>query len=141
MMKTKLKKGQNVKLLTGVDKGKSGEIIKLFPRQYRALVKGINIKKKHQKPTKEKKGGIVNIEKSVHLSNLILIDDKKKPEKINKEEEKKIETKKEVTVKKLVSKEKAKQKEITEKKTKTKKRINKNKKTKKMKTKKTKKGK
>ena len=76
-MKTKLKKGQTVKLIVGADKGKTGEIIKLFPTTYSALVKGLNIKKKHQKPTKEQKGGIVNIEKPVHLSNLKVIDGKK----------------------------------------------------------------
>ena len=76
-MKTKLKKGQTVKLIVGADKGKTGEIIKLFPNTYSALVKGLNIKKKHQKPTKEQKGGIVNIEKPVHLSNLKVIDGKK----------------------------------------------------------------
>ena len=76
-MKTKLKKGQTVKLIVGADKGKTGEIIKLFPTTYSALVKGVNIKKKHQKPTKEQKGGIVNIEKPVHLSNLKVIDGKK----------------------------------------------------------------
>ena len=80
-MKTKLKKGQTVQLITGVDKGKSGEIIKLFPRDYKALIKGINIKKKHQKPTKEKKGGIVNLEKPVHLSNLKVLGEKKVSEK------------------------------------------------------------
>ena len=48
-MKTKLKKGQTVKLIVGVDKGKTGEIIKLFPNDYSALVKGINIKKKTSK--------------------------------------------------------------------------------------------
>ena len=76
-MKTILKKGQTVTLITGADKGKSGEIIKMFPRDYKALVKGINVKKKHQKPTKEKKGGIISIEKPVHLSNLKLVDEKK----------------------------------------------------------------
>ena len=76
-MKTSLKKGQTVTLITGADKGKSGEIIKMFPRDYKALVKGINVKKKHQKPTKEKKGGIISIEKPVHLSNLKLVDEKK----------------------------------------------------------------
>ena len=94
-MKTKLKKGQTVKLIVGADKGKTGEIIKLFPNTYSALVKGLNIKKKHQKPTKEQKGGIVNIEKPVHLSNLKVIDGKKDSKKIkkvdiNKTNEKKI---------------------------------------------------
>ena len=90
-MKTKLKKGFTVELTVGADKGKSGEIIKMFPKEYKALVKGINVKKKHQKPTKEQKGGIVTIEKPVHLSNLKLIDGKKSEKK---SDTKKIETKK-----------------------------------------------
>tara|TARA_B100000963_G_scaffold358315_1_gene382679 strand:- start:16247 stop:16609 length:363 start_codon:yes stop_codon:yes gene_type:complete len=93
-MKTKLKKGQTVKLMAGADKGKTGEIIKLFPNDYCALVKGVNIKKKHQKPTKEQKGGIVNIEKPVHLSNLKMIDGKKETKIIKKNEIKKNDTKK-----------------------------------------------
>ena len=93
-MKTKLKKGQTVQLISGADKGKSGEIIKLFPKNYSALVKGINLKKKHQKPTKEQKGGIVNIEKPVHLSNLKVMDDKKKSEKSKEKEPKKTTVKK-----------------------------------------------
>ena len=88
-MKTKLKKGQTVKLIVGVDKGKTGEIIKLFPKNYSALVKGINVKKKHQKPTKEQKGGIVNIEKPVHLSNLKVIDGKKDAAKTKNDDLKK----------------------------------------------------
>ena len=82
-----------MKLIVGADKGKTGEIIKLFPNDYRALVKGINVKKKHQKPTKEQKGGIINIEKTVHLSNLKLLDNTKS--KITKKTEiKKVENKK-----------------------------------------------
>jgi large subunit ribosomal protein L24 len=96
-MKTKLKKGQTVQLISGADKGKSGEIIKLFPKDYSALVKGINVKKKHQKPTKEQKGGIVNIEKPVHLSNLKVMDDKKKSEKSKEKEPKKTPVKKKET--------------------------------------------
>jgi large subunit ribosomal protein L24 len=92
-MKTKLKKGQTVQLITGADKGKSGEIIKLFPKNYSALVKGVNVKKKHQKPTKEQKGGIVSIEKPVHLSNLKIIDGKKSQEKSKKQDTKKTEAK------------------------------------------------
>lgn len=95
-MKTKLKKGQTVKLIVGADKGKTGEIIKLFPNTYSALVKGLNIKKKHQKPTKEQKGGIVNIEKPVHLSNLKVIDGKKDTKIIKKIELKKTDDKKTV---------------------------------------------
>jgi len=99
-MKTKLKKGQTVELITGAEKGKSGEIIKLFPQEYRALVKGINVKKKHQKPTKEQKGGIVSIEKPVHLSNLKVVGGDKKSEKIKKTEIKKTEIKKTTAKKK-----------------------------------------
>ena len=75
-MKTKLKKGQTVKLIVGADKGKTGEIIKLFPSTYSALVKGLNIKKNIKSLPKNKRG-IVNIEKPVHLSNLKMIDGKK----------------------------------------------------------------
>ena len=107
-MKTKLKKGFTVKVTVGADKGKTGEIIKMFPRDYKALVKGINVKKKHQKPTKEQKGGIVSLEKPVHLSNLKIIDGKKssketKPNKTEKKVEAKT-TKVKTKVKKKESK-------------------------------------
>ena len=57
MIKLKIKKGDNVKVITGDDKGKTGNVIKVFPDIRKVLVKGINEKKKHQKPTREKKGG------------------------------------------------------------------------------------
>ena len=98
-MRTKLKKGQTVKLIVGADKGKTGEIIKLFPSTYSALVKGLNIKKKHQKPTKEQKGGIVNIEKPVHLSNLKMVDGKKDSKLTKKIDSKKIDDKKIANIK------------------------------------------
>ena len=103
-MKTKLKKGQTVKLLIGVDKGKTGEIIKLFPKNYTALIKGINVKKKHQKPTKEQKGGLVNIEKPVHLSNLILFYGKKDAKVLKKKEVKKVKEKNNPIKKKIINK-------------------------------------
>jgi len=103
-MKTKLKKGQTVKLLVGVDKGKTGEIIKLFPKNYTALIKGINVKKKHQKPTKEQKGGVVNIEKPVHLSNLIVFDGKKDAKVLRKKEVKKVKEKINPIKKKIINK-------------------------------------
>ncbi len=105
-MKTKLKKGQTVKLLVGVDKGKTGEIIKLFPKNYTALIKGINVKKKHQKPTKEQKGGVVNIEKPVHLSNLIVFDGKKDAKVLTKKEVKKVKEKNNPIKKKIKNKKK-----------------------------------
>ncbi|MEK9742241.1 MAG: 50S ribosomal protein L24, partial [Pelagibacteraceae bacterium] len=77
-MKILLKKGDNVQLITGNDNGKSGEIIKIFPENYKVLVKGLNVKKKHQKPTKEKKGGIISIEAPIHISNVKLLSSSKK---------------------------------------------------------------
>ena len=65
-----IKKGLKVKILTGKDKNKEGEVMEIDRKNNRALVKGINIVKKHVKTTKEKKGGIVSKENFIHLSNL-----------------------------------------------------------------------
>ena len=73
-----LKKGSLVKVLTGNDKNKSGEIIEIITRLNKAKVKGINIVKKHLKTTKEKKGGIISKENFIHLSNLKLVENKEK---------------------------------------------------------------
>ena len=73
-----LKKGNLVKILTGNDKGKSGEIIEIINGLNKAKVKGINIVKKHLKTTKEKKGGIISKENFIHLSNLKLVENKEK---------------------------------------------------------------
>ena len=75
-----IKKGAKVKVLTGKDKKKEGEVIEIDRKKHRAKVKGINIVKKHVKTTKEKKGGIVSKENFIHLSNLRNIDTKKKEE-------------------------------------------------------------
>ena len=75
-----IKKGLKVKVLTGKDKKKEGEIIEIDRKKYRAKVKGINIVKKHVKTTKEKKGGIVSKENFIHLSNLAIFDTKNKNE-------------------------------------------------------------
>jgi len=69
-----IKKGNQVQILTGKDKGKKGEIIEIQKSQNRALVKGINMIKKHMKTTKEKKGGIITKENFIHISNLKSID-------------------------------------------------------------------
>ena len=69
-------KGNKVKILTGKDKKKEGEVIEIDRSSNRAKVKGINMVKKHVKTTKEKKGGIVSKESFIHLSNLKLIDEK-----------------------------------------------------------------
>ncbi len=79
-----LKKGNLVKILTGKDKNKSGEIIELIKKHNKAKVKGINLVKKHLKATKEKKGGIISKENFIHLSNLALQETNKKIEKKKK---------------------------------------------------------
>ena len=81
-----IKKGLKVKVLAGKDKNKEGEVIEIDRFNNRAKVKEINMVKKHVKTTKEKKGGIFSKESFVHISNLKLIDEKKK---INKKEAKK----------------------------------------------------
>ena len=72
-----IKKGVKVKILAGKYKKKEGEIIEIDRSNNRAKVKGINIVKKHVKTTKEKKGGIVDKENYINISNLVLIDLKK----------------------------------------------------------------
>jgi len=84
-----LKKGNLVKVLTGKDKNKSGEIIEIINTLNKAKVKGINIVKKHLKATKEKKGGIISKENFIHLSNLMIVENKKDKTKTKKEINKK----------------------------------------------------
>jgi len=81
-----IKKGIQVEVICGKDKGKKGEVIEILRSKSRAKVKGINIIKKHEKTTKEKKGGIISKENFIHLSNLKNLDTK---DKINKVEDKK----------------------------------------------------
>ena len=71
-----IKKGLKVRVLTGKDKKKEGEVIEIDRANNRAKVKEINMVKKHIKTTKEKKGGIVSKENFIHISNLKLIDEK-----------------------------------------------------------------
>ena len=73
-----IKKGSKVKILTGKDKNKDGEVIEIDRANNKAKVKGINMVKKHVKTTKEKKGGIISKENFLHISNLSLIDQKNK---------------------------------------------------------------
>ncbi len=76
-----IKKGIKVKVLTGKDKKKEGEVIEIDRKSNRAKIKGININKKHVKTTKEKKGGIIEKENFINISNLAVIDSKKKEKK------------------------------------------------------------
>ena len=80
-----LKKGKQVQVICGKDKGKKGEIIEILKAQNKVKIKGINLIKKHEKTTKEKKGGIISKENFIHLSNLKnLVEDNKKKDVKNK---------------------------------------------------------
>ena len=76
-----IKKGIKVKVLAGKDKKKEGEVIEIDRSNNRAKIKGINIIKKHVKTTKEKKGGIIEKENFINISNLVAIDSKQKEKK------------------------------------------------------------
>ena len=73
-MAAKIKKGDRVVVLTGKDKGKSGEVLTVFPTEERAIVRGVNIARRHQKQTASEQGGIVSKEMPIHLSNIAVAD-------------------------------------------------------------------
>ena len=75
-MAAKIRKGDKVVVLTGRDKGRSGEVIEVRPTEGRALVRGINMVKRHQKQTANQDGGIISKEGTIHLSNLAVADPK-----------------------------------------------------------------
>jgi large subunit ribosomal protein L24 len=80
-----IKKGNQVEVLCGKDKGKKGEVIEILRQLNKAKVKGINMIKKHEKTTKEKKGGIISKESFIHISNLKALDkEEKKPKMVGK---------------------------------------------------------
>jgi large subunit ribosomal protein L24 len=75
-MAAKIKKGDKVVVLTGRDRGKSGEVVQVMPTENRALVRGVNMVKRHQKQTANQEAGIVSKEAPIQLSNLAMIDPK-----------------------------------------------------------------
>jgi large subunit ribosomal protein L24 len=75
-MAAKIRKGDKVIVLTGRDKGRSGEVIEVRPVEGRALVRGINMVKRHQRQTANQEGGIISKEGTIHLSNLAVADPK-----------------------------------------------------------------
>ena len=77
-----LKKGAQVKILSGKDKGKTGEILEINRKSEKVKVKSINMIKRHTKPTKENKGGIISKESFIHQSNIKNIDVKKMEKKV-----------------------------------------------------------
>ena len=83
-----IKKGNQVEILCGKDKGKKGEVIEIIRSTNRAKIKGINIIKKHEKTTKEKKGGIISKENFIHMSNLKNLTENANKKVVNKNESK-----------------------------------------------------
>jgi large subunit ribosomal protein L24 len=74
--KLKVKKGDKVVVITGRDKGKSGEILKVLREENRVIVQGVNLAKRHQKQSMSQEGGIVQKELAIHVSNVALLDPK-----------------------------------------------------------------
>jgi large subunit ribosomal protein L24 len=75
-MAARIKKGDQVVVLAGRDKGKKGEVIRVMPRESRALVRGVNVVRRHQKQSASQEGGIISKEASIHLSNIAVEDPK-----------------------------------------------------------------
>ena len=76
MNKLKIKKGDKVKVVTGKNKGKVGDIIKVFPSDNKVIVSGVNLVKKHTKPSQTSEGGIIQKELPIHVSNISYVDPK-----------------------------------------------------------------
>ncbi len=74
--KIHIKKGDKVKVIAGASKGLEGEVLEILPKNYRALVEGASMVKKHQKPSETQQGGIIEKEAPIHISNLMLVDPK-----------------------------------------------------------------
>jgi large subunit ribosomal protein L24 len=82
-MSAKIKKGDKVVLLTGKDKGRSGAVLRVFPKESRVLVEGLNIAQRHTKASQaDPQGGIKNKEAPVHVSNVAIVDSNGKPTRV-----------------------------------------------------------
>ena len=81
-MAAKIKKGDKVVVLTGRDKGKSGEVVRVMPKEERALVRGVNLVKRHQRQTATQDGGIISKEAPIHLSNIAIVGKDGKPTRV-----------------------------------------------------------
>ena len=81
-MAAKIKKGDRVVVLAGKDKGRTGEVIQVMPKEDRAVVRGVNMVKRHQRQTQTTEAGIINKEASIHLSNLAVADKDGKPTRV-----------------------------------------------------------
>ncbi|MBP2547148.1 large subunit ribosomal protein L24 [Neorhizobium galegae] len=78
----KIRKGDNVVVLTGKDKGRTGEVVQVMPQEDRAVVRGVNMVKRHQRQTQTQEAGIINKEASIHLSNIALVAKDGKPTRV-----------------------------------------------------------
>jgi large subunit ribosomal protein L24 len=81
-MAAKIRKGDKVIVLTGRDKGRTGEVFEVRPDEGRALVRGVNLVKRHQKQTQSQEGGIISKESPIHLSNVALLGKDGKPTRV-----------------------------------------------------------
>ncbi len=100
----KIKKGDKVRVISGEDRGKEGNVIKTYPKTDRVLIEGINIVKKHQKPTQANPdGGILEFEAPIHASNVMIVD-KKGTTRVGYKTIKETDKKQEITRKVRVSK-------------------------------------
>jgi large subunit ribosomal protein L24 len=87
MIKLKIKKGDKVVVITGKDKGKSGDVLRVMPKDNRVVVQGVNMVKRHTKPAMGQPGGIVEKEGTIHISNVAHIDPKSnKPTRVGYKE-------------------------------------------------------
>ena len=75
-VKLKIRKGDRVVVLTGKDKGKTGDVLRVLPAEARVVVQGVNIVRRHTKPSRESTGGIVEKEATIHISNVAHVDPK-----------------------------------------------------------------
>lgn len=78
----KIRKGDNVVVLTGKDKGRTGEVVQVLPKEDRAVVRGVNMVKRHQRQTQSQEAGIINKEAPIHLSNIAIVAKDGKPTRV-----------------------------------------------------------
>jgi large subunit ribosomal protein L24 len=81
-MAARIRKGDRVVVTTGKDKGKTGEVIRVIPDENRAVVRGVNVSRRHQRQTASAQGGIVSKEMPIHMSNIAIADRDGKPSRV-----------------------------------------------------------